>query len=157
MEKREKIESFLIAVMIPLFIGFLAGALTSDAQQIYKTMEKPSFSPPAVVFPIVWTILYILMGVSYYIIIESESERKEKAVKIYFTQLLLNFFWSIIFFNVQNYLAAFIWILFLIAAVIAMIVVFFHIKKLAAYLQVPYLIWILFASVLNLAVYRLNR
>ncbi|MBE5960749.1 MAG: tryptophan-rich sensory protein [Lachnospiraceae bacterium] len=157
MESRKKIESFLISVMIPLFIGFLAGALTSNSQELYKMMEKPSFSPPAILFPIVWTILYILMGISYYLVIQSDSDLKDKAVKVYFTQLLLNFFWSIIFFNLQNYLAAFIWILLLIAAVIAMIVVFCRIKKIAGCLQIPYLLWLLFAAVLNFAVYRLNR
>lgn len=125
--------------------------------EIYKYLDKPSLSPPAIVFPIVWTILYILMGVSSYLIYESNSEKKDNALIIYGIQLVLNFFWTIIFFLLNLRLLAFIWIIILLIFVVLMIVSFYKINKKAAYLQIPYLLWVIFATYLNYMLYILNK
>jgi len=118
--------------------------------------NKPAFNPPAFLFPIVWTILYILMGISSYIIYSSDNQNKGKALTIYAIQLFFNFFWSIIFFGSSQYLLAFVWLVILIILIIVMIYKFYTIEPMAAYLQIPYLLWCLFAAYLNFMIYRLN-
>lgn len=110
-------------------------------------------------FPVVWTILYVLMGVSAYRISQADADEadKERALSIYGFQLLFNFLWSIVFFNFNNFLGAFIVILVLWAMIIAMIITFRKIDPLAGNLQIPYLLWVTFAAYLNLAIYLLNR
>ena len=123
---------------------------------MYQNLNKPVASPPAILFPIVWTLLYILMGISSYLIYTSGSEETSSALKIYGLQLFFNFCWSIIFFRFSMYLAAFIWLIFLIILIIKMIKQFFAINPAAAYLQIPYLLWCLFAAYLNFSVYLRN-
>lgn len=147
--------TFIIALLIPLAVGILSSILSGD-MSLYSKMNQPSFAPPAILFPIVWTILYLLMGLSSYIIYTSDSPMKETALTTYGIQLFFNFFWSIIFFGFGQYLAAFIWLVVLIVLIIVMIYQFYQIEPLAAYLQIPYLIWCVFAAVLNFAIYRLN-
>lgn len=149
-----KKSSLIISILIPLAVGAFSALLSGDMSN--STFVKPPLNPPPYIFPIVWTILYILMGISSYIIYTSSHKAKEYAIKIYAIQLIFNFFWSIIFFRYNQYLFAFIWLIILIALIIKMIYQFYKIKPLAAYLQIPYLLWCLFAAYLNYMVYTLN-
>lgn len=152
-----KFDKLLISILIPLAVGQISALLTQTPTNTYDMLSKSSLSPPGVIFPIVWTILYILMGISCYLIITSGSEDTKNALIWYALQLTLNFFWSLIFFNLQFYLLAFIWLLLLIAVIIVMIIKFYKINPLAAYLQIPYLLWCIFAAYLNLSIYLLNK
>lgn len=151
-----KWKPLIISILIPLGVGALSGYLTQNSTEIFNNLNKPPLSPPSIVFPIVWTILFFLMGISSYIIYISHSPKKDNALKIYGLQLAVNFFWSIIFFNLEAYLFAFIWLLFLWVLIIIMIVKFYHINKCAGLLQIPYLLWVTFAGYLNLAIVLLN-
>ncbi len=146
--------SLIISILIPILIGTLSSLFSGNMSA--SMFNKPSFSPPSFLFPIVWTILYILMGISSYIIYSSDSPNKGKALTIYAIQLFFNFFWSIIFFCSSQYLFAFVWLIALIIIIIMMIYQFYAIDPLAAYLQIPYLLWCLFAAYLNFMIYRLN-
>ena len=147
--------ALIISILTPIAVGALS-ALFSGNMQIYSSISKPALSPPGFLFPIVWTILYILMGISSYIIYESNDPKKESALKTYALQLFFNFYWSIIFFRFGLYFTAFVWLLVLIFLIIKMIYQFYRIKRTAAYLQVPYLLWCLFATYLNFMIFRLN-
>jgi len=126
---------------------------------IYKSIVQPPLAPPAILFPIVWSILYIVMGIGSALIYNSAADEKDKtqALFVYALQLAVNFFWSILFFNVRAFLFSFIWLLLLWVLIIIMIVRFSKVNKVAAYLQIPYLLWVTFAGYLNLAIYILNR
>ena len=147
--------TLIIAILVPIAVGTFS-ALFSGNMQIYSGINKPAFSPPGTLFPIVWTILYILMGISSYIIYESGDPNKESALYTYALQLFFNFFWSIIFFRFQLFFTAFVWLLALIFLIIKMICQFYRIKPTAAYLQIPYLLWCVFAAYLNFMIFRLN-
>ncbi|HHW68903.1 MAG TPA: tryptophan-rich sensory protein, partial [Tenericutes bacterium] len=110
---KNSIKELMICILVPLLIGVI-GAMFSNSSDVYKTLIKPSFAPPSIIFPIVWTILYILMGVSSYIIYKSNNIYNDNALKVYIIQLLINGLWSAIFFNLKAYLIAFIWIILLI-------------------------------------------
>ena len=118
-------------------------------------MVKPPLSPPGIVFPIVWTILYILMGISYFLATKDNEDNKELD-QIYLLQLLVNFMWPIIFFVLEMYFTAFLWIILLLILVIVMIKALLNVNKVSGYLQIPYLIWLLFATYLNLGITLLN-
>ena len=152
-------KSLLKYIAIPLITGVLAALLTRNSMSIFKTLEKPALSPPGWLFPIVWTILYTLMGISAYLIAQSKVAPidKAKALTIYTYQLAVNFLWSIFFFNIEWYLFSFIWIILLWILVLLMIRGFYKINKTSAYLNIPYLIWITFAAYLNLGIWWLNR
>ena len=151
-------KSLIKNLAIPLLIGALAGFLTSgDVKEFTATARQPFFAPPGWVFPVVWTILYALMGFSAYIIENTSSPRKSRALTIYYIQLFFNFVWSFIFFSANNYLFAFVWIIILWVLIIATILEFKMIKSRAAYVLIPYLIWVTFAAVLNFSIYLLNR
>lgn len=151
-----KWKNLIISIAISLGVGLLSSLITMDNQNIYEIINVPSFAPPGWLFPIVWTILYILMGISSYIIYEENDINSSSALKVYGLQLFVNFFWSIIFFNLKNFTFAFIWIILLLFLIIVMIYRFANINKLAAYLNIPYLLWVAFASVLNLSIVLLN-
>ncbi len=146
-------KKLLISIGVPLILGALVGLLSGSASG-YKEMITPSFAPPGWIFPVVWSILYILMGVSDYLIKEELSINK--SIKEYNYQLVINLLWSFIFFTFKWYLISFIWILVLIWFVYKMIREFYNINKISSYIQVPYLIWIVFASILNFSIYLLN-
>ena len=155
MKSKSKL-NLLIAILIPLAVGMLSALLTKDSAAVYASLNKPALSPPGVVFPIVWTILYILMGISSYLIYTSDSPDAPAALRCYAVQLALNFGWSLLFFNLAAYLPAFFWLLLLIAVLLIQLYRFYRISPLAAYLQIPYLLWCLFAAYLNLSIYLLN-
>lgn len=152
-----KWKPLIICLLIPLAVGGLSALLTMGSMEVYGNLNQPPLSPPGFLFPIVWTILFILMGISSYLIFVSDDRNKTKALIIYAVQLVFNFVWSLIFFNMQSYLFAFIWLVILWALIIVMIVSFWKISKPAALLQIPYLLWVTFAGYLNLGVYLLNR
>ena len=149
-------KNLLLGIIIPVFLGSFVGFLTAPFNN-YSSLQQPWFAPPAILFPIVWTILYILMGVSCYLIVKSNAKSKNEALFIYGIQLIINLFWSIWFFVFQFYLFSFFWLLLLIGLVAVMIKKFYDISKIGAYLQIPYLLWLVFASILNLFIYFLNR
>lgn len=156
----KKIRSFIIAIIIPLLVGGLSAILTSGSMGLYETIVRPPLSPPAILFPIVWTILYTLMGISSGIIYNSQSAStadKNNALVIYGLQLIVNFFWSIVFFNLRAFLPAFILILVLWVLIGIMIIKFYKIDKTSGLLQIPYFLWVSFAAYLTLAIYLLNR
>lgn len=147
--------ALIISILIPLAVGSLS-ALISGNMSMYLSLNKPSLSPPAYVFSVVWTLLYILMGISSYIIFISGNTGSAKALKIYGLQLFFNFCWSIIFFGFSQYLLTFLWLITLIILIIIMIQQFYKISPIAAYLQIPYLLWCIFAAYLNFTIYKLN-
>lgn len=153
--KPQNRSSLIIAILIPLAVGSFS-ALINGNMSLYSTINKPAFSPPSIVFPIVWTILYVLMGISSYIIYSSDSADKTKALKIYALQLFFNFCWSILFFRYQLYLFSFLWLVILIVLICIMIKDFYKINPAAAYLQIPYLLWCIFAAYLNFSIYTMN-
>ena len=147
------LKSLLLCIVITFFIGsFFALFIGSNS---YVDLNK-AIDVPGYIFPIVWSILYLLMGISLYIIYESYGYNKNSATKTYFLQLLVNSFWTLIFFGFKLYLLGFIWILLLIVLVIIMIIKFYIINKLAGLMNIPYLFWLIFAGFLNLSIVILN-
>lgn len=148
----------IICITVPLLIGGISGFATATSiNDWYIDINKPSFNPPNYLFGPVWTTLYILMGISFYMILQSpKTELRKKAVAIFCIQLFLNFCWSFIFFKFQLLGLAFIEIIFMLLSIITMITVFYKINKTAALLQIPYLLWVSFASVLNGSIWYLN-
>lgn len=157
MIKNLNVKQLVISLLISLGVGILASILTADSFMVYSGLIKPPLSPPAWLFPVVWTVLYILMGVSAYMIYQSNDDYKYVALAIYGVQLIFNFLWSIIYFNLGNPLFAFVWLVMLWVLIVAMIISFAQINKTAALLQIPYLLWVTFAGYLNLALYLLNN
>ena len=147
--------TYVKAILLPVILGTVIGFITSGSMD-FDMLIQPSFAPPAILFPIVWSILYVFMGISYGIL-KSKNLANEKINKIYYAQLFVNLSWSIIFFIFKWRLFAYFWILLLIVLVLLMIKEFYDKNKTAGLLQIPYLIWIVFASFLNLLIYLLNR
>lgn len=143
----------IFTILFPSIIGIIVGLITSNSID-YNSLVKPPLSPPGIIFPIVWTILYLLMGISYYLVIKDNKNYKDKP--LYYIQLFVNALWSIIFFTLEWRFIAIIWIILLDILVILMIKSFYKENKLSAYLQVPYLLWILFATYLTIGIYILN-
>ena len=150
-------KTLFICLAIPLAVGGFSAFLTRNSMNLYETIIQPPLAPPAWLFPVVWTILYVLMGISSYLIAISDSEYKVEALTLYGVQLILNFIWSPIFFISKNYLLAFIVLVILWYVVHRMIQAFMEINPFAGKLQLPYLVWLTFAGYLNLAIYFLNR
>ena len=151
-------KKLIIAIAIPLGVGLLAGLLTAEGTREFAELRKPFLSPPAWLFPIAWTILYTLMGIASYIIWTAVTtyEKRREALGLYAIQLMFNFLWPIIFFNLKEYFFAFIWIVTLWLFIFATKQRFEKIDKTASYLLIPYLVWVAFAAYLNLGVWILN-
>ncbi len=150
-----KFKIYVKSILIPVIVGGIVGLIISGSID-YNTLQKPFLSPPSILFPIVWTILYILMGISYGIL-QSNQLVDKKINTIYYLQLAVNALWSIFFFTLKWRLFAFLWIILLDVLVIVMIKKFYDKNKTAGLLQIPYIIWTLFATYLNLGVYLLNK
>ncbi len=153
------LKTYVVAILIPLLVGGLAAFLTRGNMMLNDQIVNPPLSPPAILFPIVWTILYILMGISsarVYLKKESMPQEVSSALTVYALQLGFNFFWSLIFFNLRAFFFAFWWILILWVLIIVMILKFRKIDSVAAAINIPYLLWVTFAAYLNLAIYILN-
>ena len=147
-----------LCILIPLLVGAISGYYTSTGITTwYVTLTKPSFNPPNYLFGPVWTTLYILMGISFYIILnKAKAEDKFKLSFIFILQLILNFFWSFIFFKFQQLGLAVIEILLMWCSILTMIILFYKTSKIAALINIPYLLWVSFASVLTYSIYSLN-
>ena len=153
-------KSYFIFALISLGVGFFSALLTRGSMDLYGQIVRPPLSPPSILFPIVWTILYILMGISAAMVWNSRHKNPRAArngLRLFALQLAVNFLWSLIFFNLRAFLFAFIWLLLLWSLIVLMISRFNRVDPLAAKLQLPYLIWVTFAGYLNLAIYFLNR
>lgn len=155
---KSNFERLIISIGIPLLVGAVSGFISGDNMMGYQILNRPPLSPPSWVFPVVWTILFILMGVASYLVYTSDvaEGQKKNALSLYVTQLIVNFFWSIIFFKYEMYLFAFIWLLLLLFLIGLTMQAFYQISKPAAYLLVPYFLWVAFAGYLNLAIYLIN-
>lgn len=153
--KTKKIMYIVLSILIPLIIGFI-GSMLGGSMALFDNIKKPIFAPPAIIFPIVWGILYILMGISSYLVFISDSVYKKTGLIFYAIQLVVNALWTMIFFRFENFLFAFIWLLILLGLVIIMLFYFYKSDKKAFYLQIPYLIWLIFALILNYSIYTLN-
>lgn len=155
---KNKLLLLVECIALPLLVGVLSALLTREGVQTYATMEKPPLSPPAILFPIVWTILYVLMGIGFYLVLTSDGSKEDikSALSVYVWQLLVNFLWPTFFFNFQWYLFSFFWLVLLWILVLIMLIRFYRVSKVAAYINIPYLVWLTFAGYLNLGVYFLN-
>lgn len=152
------LKKLIISLLIPLAVGGLSTLITGGDMKIYGEINQPPFSPPFIVFPIVWVVLYILMGVSFYLVWNSKAayEEKKSAFIFYFVSLLLNFIWSPVFFSLKQFLLAFVILVALFITVIITAVKYNKIDKNAALLQIPYLVWLAVAGYLNIGIYLLN-
>lgn len=146
-------KKLIICILIPIGVGFLCSIFID--MNSFDALEKP-FDIPKIIFPIVWSILYLLMGISSYLVLMSKNIFKDEALLVYGVQLIVNLIWPFIFFNMGAFLFAFIWLILLIFLVIVMIIKFYSVDKRAAYLQIPYLLWLFFAGYLNFMIYYLN-
>ncbi|MGL6106589.1 TspO/MBR family protein [Romboutsia sp.] len=160
----KEVKNFLISVFIPLAIGYTSSFLSrllagESTTTYYSQLIKPGFAPPSFVFPLVWTILFILMGISVYIIMKNgyEKPKVRDAMFYYWLQLGLVFLWSILFFGLDLRFTALIDLIILIIVVVMMILKFIKIDKKAAYLNIPYLIWLLYALFLNYFIWVINK
>lgn len=146
----------LFSIAISLGAGLLSSLFTLNSREIYQELNKPPFSPPGWVFPIVWIILYILMGVAAYLIFKSVSPERKLALTLYLAQLIVNIIWPILFFRFNAYFLSFLWIVVLWYLVSLTTRLFFRINEKAGWLMVPYLLWVSFAVYLNLLVSIIN-
>ena len=151
-------KTLLLCLVIPLAAGGIGTLLAGGFSGSYEAMYKPLLSPPGWVFPVIWTLLYLLMGYASYLVYTSEASmpRKRRALTVYGVQLVINLLWPLFFFRLGWYTFAFIWLLLLIAAVLLCRMLFRYIEKRAGDLLLPYLIWLFFAAYLNLGVAILN-
>ena len=157
--EKTKIKAFARSIAIALGVGGLSALLSMESMSLYDEVIQPSLAPPAILFPIVWTILYVLMGISAAMIYTSEGAPKSErtaALMPYGASLFVNFFWPILFFNLKAFLPAFIWLVLLEFLIVMTIISYRRIDPKAAYLQIPYALWVAFAGYLNLAIYLLN-
>ena len=144
----------LFYLLTPIILGTLIGILTSNSID-YNTLNKPPLSPPSILFPIVWSIIYILIGISYYLFKKNSFDDKLETI-IYYIQLFINYTWSILFFTLKLRFFSIIWILLLIISIYLLISLFKQKNKVSAYLLIPYLLWCIYATYLNIGVYILN-
>jgi len=152
-------KTYLISVLIPLGVGGLSALLTRGNMDIYKQVATPPLSPPSWLFPVVWTLLYILMGISsaQVYLDRTDNRSRHHGLLSYGVSLFMNFLWSIIFFNMRSFLFAFVWLLGMLLFILRTVYYYSKVDKSAAKLQIPYIIWVSFAGYLTLGVYLLNR
>ena len=152
--------NLIIAILIPLIIGGISAFITKDSTAMFKTINKPPLSPPSWIFPVAWTILYILMGLASYYIYEEKfyTNKKDRHdwFTIYIIQLIFNFFWSIIFFNMKQYVFSFVWLIIMLILIILLVINARKINIRSYYLLLPYLLWVIFAGYLNFGIALLN-
>lgn len=160
----KEIRNFFVCVLIPLVVGYASSSISYilaglSNTQYYSQLIKPGFAPPSYIFPIVWTILYILMGISSYLILKKghDLSKVKDAMFYYWLQLALNFLWSILFFGLDLRFTALVCSLIMILVVIIMISKFAKVNKGAAYLNIPYLIWLFYATFLNYFIWMINK
>ncbi len=144
---------------IPLLVGGISAFLTQGSMETFEKLNQPPLSPPGWLFPVVWTILYVLMGIASYLVLESEKEEEKiaDAMTAYIWQLALNFLWPTFFFNFGWYLFSFLWLILLWILVLVTTVRFYRVSKIAGLMMIPYLLWTTFACYLNFGIWILNR
>lgn len=154
-----KWKSFIVLILIPLFTGGLAALITGDSFSSFESVKKPLLTPPAWLFPVVWSILYVLMGIASYLVLQAENSGDEKinAFVFYALQLIFNFFWPILFFGFSAYFISFAWIILLLALILITTAKFYKLSIPAGLLMIPYILWVSFATYLNFAVFMLNK
>lgn len=157
--KNIRVGKFILAMCVPLIMGMISAALSAQGMAAYGEMVKPPLSPPAWVFSAAWTILYLMMGFAAYRIMVSMpgTQGRGTALLLFWSQLIMNFFWSLIFFRWEQYLTAFIWLIVMWSIVVACTMRFYNINKMAGWLLVPYVLWLSFAAYLNLGAWMLSR
>jgi tryptophan-rich sensory protein len=157
---KKYIPSYLVAIAIPLLVGIIAAYLTREDMSIYNEITKPPLAPPSLLFPIAWTLLYILMGISsaivYNLIDSKNREIAREGLTYYLISLAFNFIWPILFFKLRVFAIAVVCLAILLFFIAKTILCYRKISPLAAYLQIPYAIWVLFAGYLNVAIAILN-
>lgn len=146
----------LTCIILMLGIGYFS-SLLADNMEGFEMLAKPFFTPPAGVFPIAWTILYILIGIALYLVWEAPNRDKQRAYVMFYIQLILNFIWSPIFFGVELRFLALVTLVLLWISIFLLMYAFYKVSKPAAYLLIPYFLWVTFAGVLNYALWVLNR
>ena len=149
-------KKLVVCLLLPLAVGGLAAFLTRNSMDLFAMVKKPPLSPPGWLFPVVWTILYLLMGFASYLVLVAEKPGRT-ARKFYLAQLAFNFVWPILFFHLQMYLLSFVWLLLLWMLILVTILWFTRSSRLAGYLLIPYLLWVTFAGYLNVGIYILNQ
>lgn len=144
---------------VPLLVGALSALLTRDGMETFQALEKPPLTPPGWLFPLVWTALYLMMGLASFLVLRSGCPGSgiRRALAVYGLQLFFNFAWTLLFFNLGAYLFSFFWLAALWLLILANFLLFRQISPPAGWLLLPYLLWVLFAGYLNLGVYLLNR
>ena len=156
--KKQNWKIYAFWILFTELVGFLAGLLTREGTELFNsTVQKPPLSPPEWLFPVAWAVLYALMGVgAARVSMAPESPERRGSLRIFLVQLGFNFIWSLIFFNAQAYGLAFLWLIILWALIVWMTLSFREVDRTAAWLQLPYLLWVFFAGYLNYGVWRLN-
>ena len=157
-KKHAKLWAVAVSILIPLAVGGLSALLARDGMRLFALMRKPPLAPPAWAFPVTWTALYGMMGAASYLVYASGASRgrRERALTFYALQLGMNFFWSIIFFSLEMYLTAFVWLVGMWMLILICTVLFWHIDRRAGRLMLPYLAWVAFAGYLNMGIFLLN-
>ena len=156
---KEKIKIYIVAIAIPLAVGILSMLLTNDNMSLYEDIVMPPLSPPAPLFGIVWGILYVLMGVSSAMVFidrKVNASAASKGLSAYCISLFFNLLWSVLFFNLRAFFFSFIWLAALFCLIVRTVIEYKKINRWAAYLQIPYLLWVAFAGYLNIAIAFLN-
>lgn len=148
--------NYIVFISVSVLTGLISAVITRNNMNIYDAINTPPLSPPGFLFPVVWTVLYILMGISATRVYSANFNQWNSALTVWAVQLMVNFVWSIIFFTYQAFLFSFIWLILLLALIVLMIFSFRKTDKIAAYLQIPYLLWVTFAGYLNFSIYLLN-
>lgn len=153
-----KRRELFICIAIPLAVGGVSAWLSRESMNAFAAFDKPPLSPPGWLFPVVWTLLYVLMGLASYLVLMSAKPQQtiNRALRLYGIQLGVNFFWSIFFFNLSLYLFSFLWLILLWLLILATIIRFYQISQTAGDMMLPYLLWVTFAGYLNLGIYLLN-
>lgn len=149
-------KKLIIITVITFIVGTFFSFFTMNSMDTFKDLSKP-INVPGVLFPIVWSILYLLMSISCYLIVQSNDKDKKEGIILYAIQLVINSLWTLIFFGFGAYLLSFIWIIIFLIVVIIMLAKFYNINKIAMYINIPYVLWLLFAAYLNLGIYLLNK
>ena len=156
---KTKSKTYIYSIILALAVGLLSALFTLNSMNVYDDVLTPLLAPPPWLFPVVWTILFTLMGISAARIKSASVSKKEKssALNVYYASLFVNFWWSIIFFNWRTFLFAFIWLLLLLTLIIATITRYYKIDKPSSYLQIPYVLWVAFAGYLTISIWWLNK
>ena len=151
-------KTLVVCLLFPLIAGGVSGFLTRNGMETFAYLNKPPLSPPGIVFTIVWTVLYLMMGLASWLVLTSgeRPEQIRQAVLFFVVQLIVNVVWPVFFFSLGWYLFSFFWLLLLFVLILVVIWLFSDLSQTAAWLMVPYLIWTVFAGYLNLGVYLLN-